>query len=56
MTLKSDHVTQGEVFWRRIAILALVLCGLLAGEQLFRSYWLSATEPRPVVARSDLEG
>jgi 2-alkenal reductase len=56
MTMNSDHVTQGEVFWRRIAILALVVCGLLAGEQLFRTYWLSATEPRPVALRSDLEG
>ncbi len=36
MTVKSDHVTQGEAFWRRIAILALVVCGLLAGGQLVR--------------------
>ncbi|NJL07736.1 MAG: trypsin-like serine protease [Methylacidiphilales bacterium] len=56
MTLKPDDVSKGEVFWRRIAILALVICGLLAGEQIFRIYWLSATEPRPVSARSDLEG
>jgi S1-C subfamily serine protease len=46
----------GEQFWRMVAVLALVLCAALVGERYLRTYLYSATEPRPVVERSDLAG
>jgi 2-alkenal reductase len=46
----------GENFWRTIAVLALVLSGLLVGERFWRTYWLSADEPRPVAPRADIAG
>jgi 2-alkenal reductase len=38
----------GENFWRIVAVIALAVCALLAGEQLARDYLLSAREPRAV--------
>jgi 2-alkenal reductase len=46
----------GETFWRSIAVIALVLSGLLAGERFLRTYWLSAEQPRPVAPRTDIAG
>jgi 2-alkenal reductase len=45
-----------EQFWRALAALALVGCLLLIAERYWRSYWLSATDPRPVAPRADLVG
>lgn len=45
---------EAERFWRRVAIVALLIGALLAGERMFRVYFLSATEPRAVVVRGDL--
>jgi 2-alkenal reductase len=45
-----------EQFWRVVAIAALVLCTALVGERYVASYWLSATEPRPVIPRTELVG
>lgn len=43
-----------EQFWRRTAVAAIVLCGVLTGERFLRSYLLSASEPRAVATRADL--
>ena len=48
--------TGTEQFWRMVAVLALVLCAALIGERYLRTYLYSATEPRPIVERSDLTG
>jgi 2-alkenal reductase len=49
-------MSAGERFWRTIAIVALVLCAVLTGDRLVRSYYLSATEPRIVTPRAELKG
>lgn len=45
-----------EPFWRVIAAVAILMCALLIGERWWRSYWLAASEPRPIAPRSDLIG
>jgi 2-alkenal reductase len=45
-----------EQFWRTLAVAALVLCAVLAGQPYVRGYWLSATEPRAIAPRVDLAG
>ena len=45
-----------ELFWRRIAILALAVCAVLVGERMYRDYLLAAREPRAVAPRGDLDG
>jgi len=52
--VQSDS-SREPAFWRTIAVFALVLCATLIGERWWRTYWFSATEPRPVVARSDFD-
>lgn len=44
----------GEQFWRSVALAALLVSGVLAGERVWRGYLLSATEPRAVAVRGDL--
>ena len=46
----------GEIFWRRVALAALVLSAGLALDRVWRDHRLAATEPRPVVARAELAG
>jgi 2-alkenal reductase len=43
-------------FWRLVALAALLLSSVLAGERLMRGWLLSATEPRAVTPRADLTG
>ncbi len=45
-----------EQFWRVVAFAALLLCAALIGERYVSSYWLSATEPRPVTPPTNLAG
>src|SRR5262245_49267534 len=45
---------QHDQFWRLIAIGALCVALLFAGERFLRVYWFSAVEPRPVSVRPDL--
>ena len=45
-----------EQFWRGLAVAALIICVVLAGEPYVRGYWLSATEPRAIAPRADLVG
>jgi 2-alkenal reductase len=49
-------MTESEQFWRRTALVVIVLCAVLIGERLLRSYLLTATEPRIITPRSDLQG
>lgn len=42
------------VFWRRIAIVALLLLAVVTAERTIVRYLLSADGPRPVAARGDL--
>ena len=49
-------MSSNEQFWRALAVAALIVCAVLAGERYTRSYWLSATEPRPIATRPDLAG
>ena len=39
-----------------LAVAALIVCALFAGERYARGYLLSATEPRAVAPRPDLAG
>ena len=47
-------MTRDENSWKFIAIAALVVSLFLAGDRVFRGYFLSATEPRVVTPRTDL--
>jgi len=44
------------MFWRTIALGALLLCGLLVGERYFRDFLLRADAPRAIAPRGDLAG
>lgn len=48
-------MTQGELFWRRTALLAIALCLVATADRVLRDYLLSATKPRPVVAKTGLD-
>jgi 2-alkenal reductase len=45
-----------ENFWRRIAVLAIVVLSVVVAERFLRTYWLSEDAPRPVAPRTDLAG
>lgn len=47
-------MTASEQFWRRTALIALLLCAFLTADRWLRGYLLSATEPRIVTPRGDL--
>ena len=49
-------MSPSEQFWRVLAVAALIVCALFAGERYARGYLLSATEPRAVAPRPDLAG
>ncbi len=49
-------MSDNEQFWRRTAVVAILLCAVLSGERMLRSYLLSATEPRAVAPRETLYG
>ena len=51
-----ESTPQADRYWRGVAALAVVLCLVLVGERWWRTYWLSATEPRAVAPRADLVG
>jgi 2-alkenal reductase len=51
-----DKHTSGDRFWRLVAVAALFVAGLLAGERYYRIYQLSAVEPRQTIPRADLTG
>jgi 2-alkenal reductase len=44
------------IFWRSLALGALILCAVLIGERYYRDYSLTAYEPRLVSVRGDLAG
>ena len=53
--MNLDPVSR-EVFWRRVALVALALCVVLTADRLLRGYLFSAREPRPVTVRAELVG
>lgn len=48
-------MSNDERFWRTTALIAIAICSVITADRLLRDYFLSATSPRPVASRLELD-